>query len=162
MFSLQIQNLASDEHGAAAGGCQLPHVIPDGIAFRIVHLGDYGKSLRQQRVSRQDGDAFSEGLVAGGFPTAQIVVVHGWQVVMDEGIRMHHFHGAGGNQGVHCQSSAGLRRRQAKDGAHSFPPRKYAVAHGFVDGFGAFVLCWQQSVQRCVNQGALFCDVVVQ
>ena len=44
---------------------------------------------RQQRVSRQDGGPFVERLVHGRFAAAQIVVVHGRQVVVHERIAMH-------------------------------------------------------------------------
>ena len=81
---------------------------------------------------------------------------------MNKGIRVHHFHGAGGHQGIHRQTAAGFRGRQAEHGAHSLAAREHAVAHGLVDGFRAFVLCGQKPVQRGVNQGALFCNVVVQ
>jgi hypothetical protein len=44
---------------------------------------------RQQRVSRQDRGPFVEGLVHGGLTAAQIVVVHGRQVVVNERIAVH-------------------------------------------------------------------------
>ena len=93
---------------------------------------------------------------------AQVVVVHGGQVVVNEGIRVHHFHRAGGDQSVDGQAAAGFRRGQAKHGAHSLAARKHAVAHGLVDSFGAFVLGGKEPVQRRVDQGALLGNVIFQ
>ena len=92
----------------------------------------------------------------------QVIVVHGGQVIVDQGIGVHYFHGTGGDQRVHGQASAGFRRGQTEDGAHSFAACKHAVAHGLVDRFRAFVLGGQKPVQRRINQGALFCYIIVQ
>ena len=43
----------------------------------------------EQRVARQDAGPFVEGLVHGGLAAAQIVVVHGRQIVMNERIAVH-------------------------------------------------------------------------
>ena len=42
------------------------------------------KSLGQQRVAGENGDAFAEHLVVGEFAAAEVIIIHRRQVVMNE------------------------------------------------------------------------------
>jgi hypothetical protein len=61
---------------------------------------------------------------------AEIVVVHGGQVVVDQRICMDHLHGASGRHGGGKVSATGLRSHQREHGPQAFPRRQKAVAHG--------------------------------
>ena len=51
------------------------------------------KARRQQRVADENGGRFIERLVDRRPPAAQIVIVHGRQVIMDQRIAVHEFQG---------------------------------------------------------------------
>ena len=82
------------------------------------------KASVKQSVAGQDGDAFAEDLVIGRLAAAQIVVIHGRQIVVDEGIGVDALDGASQRQGSVQRAAAGLRRRQAKRRARTLPPAK--------------------------------------
>ena len=90
----------------------------------------------EQAVSGQDGGGFVKLLVAGGLAPAQIIVVHGRQVVMDQGIGVDHLQGAGHRQGFARIAPHRFRRRQAQNGAQPFAAHEQAVVHGLVQPEG--------------------------
>jgi len=53
-----------------------------------------GQSL--QGVAGQDGGRLVELLVTRGFATPEIIVVHRWQIVVDQRISVHEFNGTRG------------------------------------------------------------------
>ena len=69
---------------------------------RLVAADDL-EGQRLQGVAREDGCGFVELAVAGRPAAAQVVVVHGRQVVVDQRVGVDHFHRA-------CQPVERLRR----------------------------------------------------
>ncbi|MPM29213.1 hypothetical protein SDC9_75753 [bioreactor metagenome] len=67
--------------------------------------------------------------MVSGPATAQIVVIHTGQIVMDERIRMDHFHGAGKGQGQRAVAAARLAEFKGKNGADALASGKQAVPH---------------------------------
>ena len=55
---------------------------------------------RQQGIACKNGGCFVKRLVNRGLPSAQVVIVHGWKVVMDQRIGMQTFQRAGGLHGL--------------------------------------------------------------
>ena len=109
--------------------------------------------LRLQRVPGQDGDGFAENFVAGGTATAQIVVVEGGQVVVNQGIGVQHFQRCaefldafGQRSGDHA---SGL---DAEHGAQALAAGEHAVAHGLVNGDRMLGLERDEAVERGVGQ----------
>ncbi len=90
----------------------------------------------EQAVPGQDGGGFVKLLVAGGLAPAQIIVVHGRQVVMDQGIGVDHLQGAGHRQGFARVAPHRFRRGQAQNGAQPFAAHEQAVVHGLVQPEG--------------------------
>jgi hypothetical protein len=80
-------------------------------------LGDQPEGERQQAIPRQDGDRLAVDLVVGGMPAAEVVVVHGRQVVVDERVGVDALQRAGGRQHVRQATAHGLRARDHQDGA---------------------------------------------
>jgi hypothetical protein len=75
--------LPSDQCTAASGGCQ--HRAATRGNFQRLHLGrQHLKGQGQQRVTRQNGQCLAKYFVIRGTSTPQVVVVHGWQIVMDQ------------------------------------------------------------------------------
>ena len=56
-----------------------------------VDLRQHLIGLRLQCVSGEDGDCLAEGLVAGGTPAPQVVVIERRQIIVDQGVGVEHF-----------------------------------------------------------------------
>jgi len=91
------------------------------------------KSLGEQGIAGQHGDAFAKDFVAREFATAIIIVIHGGQIVMDEGVCMYALDGAGQWHGVSFVAPAGRRSGQAQSRPHPFSASEKGVPHGLVD-----------------------------
>ena len=88
-------------------------------------------------VAGEDGDGFAEDYVAGGLAAAEVVVVEGGEVVVDEGVGVDHLDGCA-EVGCAFGDVAGAGDHaggfHAEDGAEAFAAGEGAVAHGAVDG----------------------------
>ncbi|MNL53779.1 hypothetical protein D3C87_1770510 [compost metagenome] len=91
----QINRLAA-RHALAAGGARQRLGGLDDQRGRDRHGGQQIERQRLQRIAGQHGGGFVELHVRGGPATAQRVVIHAGQVVMDQRIGMDQFHGGGG------------------------------------------------------------------
>jgi len=120
LFRIEIQDLARDEAEAAGGVGKLSDEVGPGVAAIGLGAGDRGKGLGQEAVSGENGDGFAEYLVVGGSATAEIVVIHTGQVVMDEGIGVDTLDGTGGGQGGDFVATGGPGGGEAKNGAQAF------------------------------------------
>src|SRR5712671_1401062 len=88
--------------------------------------------------------------MAGGFAAAKIVVVQGWQVIMNQRIGVNHFDGAGRMQrggNVGSEYPSGLN---AKDRAYALAAGKNAIAHGLMNGSGSSGYLGQEFFERGV------------
>src|SRR5690606_8130522 len=95
----QIGHLPGDEAGGAGGGTQLERDAQgNGGRQRAVRVGQDGEGQGQQGVARQDGGGLIVGHVHRRLAAPHVVVVHGRQVVVDQRVRVHQFHGAGRRQ----------------------------------------------------------------
>lgn len=109
---------------------------------------------RQQRVACQDRNVLAVCLVVGGAAATEVVIIHRWEVVMDQRHRVHDLHGAGGGHGGGDVATHKLAGGQAQRGAHALAARKQGVAHRLVQDVG--MLLRQRAVQRGVdNVGAV-------
>ena len=64
---------------------------------------------------------------------AVVVVVHGREVVVNQGIGMHAFQGAGGVHVAAAVHTQGVQHREEEEGADPFAPCQEAVVHGVVE-----------------------------
>jgi len=87
------------------------------------------KGVGQETVAGQNGGRLVEGSVACRLAPAEIVVVHGRKVVVNEGIGMHHFKGAGGRKKTPALLAETLSHEKAETGSEAFPSRKEGMAH---------------------------------
>ncbi len=102
-FGFQIQRLTATHARHAAGLRQLGnHCQPIAIAhLRHWRIGKDRERQRLQGISCQNGARLTVFNVAGRLAPAQIVIVHGRQIVMDQGVGVNALHGSsGGIQGV--------------------------------------------------------------
>ena len=83
-----------------------------GVARRGRGLRENFERDGEQRVAREDGDAFAEDLVRGRPAAAEVVVVHAREVVVDERVGVDALDGAGGGEWLLRPSRRRLRRRR--------------------------------------------------
>jgi len=60
---------------------------------RAIETGEDLVGLGLECVAGEDGDGLAESYVAGGFAAAQVVVIEGGQIVVDERVGVQHFEG---------------------------------------------------------------------
>lgn len=90
--AVHIEDLSADHTGGTGGGETDARASSTPPGGKILHGGGHKpEGVGQQGVARKDGGGFIEGLVAGGAATAQIVIIHRGQIVVDEGVRVDHF-----------------------------------------------------------------------
>jgi hypothetical protein len=112
-----------------------------------------GESL--ERVSCEDGDGFAEDDVAGGLAAAEVVVIEGGEVVVDEGLSVNHLQGCAeiGCPGWDfCTAADHSGGFHTEDGAEAFAAGEDAVAHRSVDGVGEGVGRGQEAFQGRVSE----------
>ena len=97
---------------------QIPWVVPMEGQGAKHHL----KGIGQQSIPCQHGHPFSKHLMVGGLAPAKIVVIHGGQIVMDQGIGMDHLQGAGNRQGILHIPAQHLAYRQGQAGPKPLSP----------------------------------------
>ncbi|MNC41967.1 hypothetical protein D3C75_907620 [compost metagenome] len=51
--------------------------------------------MGQKRIPRQNSHRIAKHLVVGGFAAAEVVIVHGGKIIMDQGIGVDHLDGIG-------------------------------------------------------------------
>ena len=118
--------LLATHHPPTAGG---PGQTGYGRATQV-RAGLEGQGL--EGVPRENRRGFVEGLVAGRPTPAQVVIVHGRQVVVDQGVGVQQFHRRQGRGAGPITATAGPGRRQHQGRAQAFSAREHAVPHGLM------------------------------
>ena len=146
-FGFNVDDLAADHAGWEGGVGAYAGADGEGDIFQYRdygrgRCGELGESLESEGlegVAGEDGDGFAEEDVAGGLAAAEVVVVEGGEVVVDEGIRVEHFKGGrkiGGSVGDIGGVGDHTGGFHAEDGAEAFAACEGAMTHGSVDGVG--------------------------
>ena len=68
---------------------------------------------------------------------------------------MHDFHRTGRTEGVFSFTATGLGGGEGENGTESLAAGEYGVAHGLVNGPGAFGGTGEKGVQRIIDEGLL-------
>ena len=106
-------------------------------ARRANAFGQHLEGEAQQAIAGQDRHRLAEDLVARRPAAAEIVVVHGGQVVVNERIGMDHLHGTSGRHGRREASATGLRGHQHEHRPQAFARGQEAIANGLPQRIGA-------------------------
>ena len=91
-----------------------------------VGFGQHLEGAGLQRVAGQDGGGFVEGLVAARLAAAQVVVVHGRQVVVHQRIGVQHFDGGGDAGGAGAATENMLATSMTRKARMRLPPSSMA------------------------------------
>src|SRR4030043_292720 len=95
--------------------------------------------------------------MAGGFPPAKVIIIHGRKVVMDERVSMDHLQSAGKREDVISLSSNRLESSDRKNGTNPFSSIEETVPDGSVKGIRGLHLpfslrrIWEISLKGRVN-----------
>ena len=84
----------------------------------------------EQRVAGEDRGRLAEGDMQRGAPAAQRIVVHGRQIVMDQGIAMHAFERGGGIEAAFLRHAEQAARGHEQKGPQTLAAAEGRVAHG--------------------------------
>ena len=131
----EVLHLAADEVLAAGGVAERADEGGGEDGLGGVGGGEERKGVGEQGVAGEQRGGFVEGPVGGGAAAAQVVVVHTWQVVVDERVGVDAFEGDGGGEGVVGVAKL-LRGGECEDGTEAFASGLDAVAHGGVEAAG--------------------------
>jgi hypothetical protein len=165
-FGFDVHDLATDhavgqaagEIGADAGGDGVGDGLQDGDGrvWRAVEARDGLEGEGLEGVAGEDGGGLAEDDVAGGQAAAEVVVVEGGEVVVDEGIGVDHLERGTERRGLGVEF---LRTQnhtggfETEDGAEAFSAREGAVAHCPVDGVRGGVRRGKQALEGLVGEG---------
>ena len=151
-FRIQIEDLAGNQSKAAGSTGQFGNEVGGGESTVWFGPGDGGKGLRQKAIPRQNGDGFPKDAVIGRASTPEIIIIHAGEIVMNEGIGVNAFDGAGGRKRERFGATRRAGCRQTENRTEPFPSGKQAVPHGLVNqrrvGF-----CGNQPVQGFFHDG---------
>jgi len=102
--------------------------------------GEEFKGEGVEAVAGEDGEAFAVDFVVGGATAPEVVVVHGGEVIMDEGEAVDHFEGGGGGHGDAegaVLAAGGLVAEEDEGGSDAFAGAEEGIGHGVVEFWGA-------------------------
>ena len=105
----------------------------------------------EQGIARENGDAVAENFVTRRAATAEIVVIHARQIIVNERVGVDAFHGAGVRQRRRRFTSAGFGSGETKNGPEPFPAGKQTVAHRLVQRDRRHGRLRQEPIERAVD-----------
>lgn len=98
-FAFEVEDLAADEFLRSAAGGEFEDDVAEEVAFGGLGLGEDGEGFGEEGVSGEDGEAFAVDFMGGGAAAAEVIIIHAGEVIMDEGVGVEDFDGAGGREG---------------------------------------------------------------
>ena len=165
-FRFDVHDLSADHAGGQPSGEIVADAGGDGVRDLAKNVdrglggdgkaGDCLEGEGLEGVAGEDGGGFSEYDVAGGQAAAEIVVVEGGKVVVDEGIGVEHLEGcAEFDGGGLVEAGAGDHARgfEGEDGAQALAAGEDTVAHGAVDGVRWGACAGKQALEGAVGEG---------
>ena len=131
LVGLEIEALAADHAGGTAS-LRKPRdqLRAHGRVGMCLRPGEHGEGQRQQRVAGQDRGPLVEGLVHGGPAAAQVVVVHGGQVVVHQRVAVHALESRGGRQRGLARHAEQTRALEHQERAQPLAAAERCMAHG--------------------------------
>ena len=125
VLALKVDGLPAD-HAIRSGRCADGICGLDFSCFRMFDaIGQHDLiSLVRKGVSGQHGDSFSENLMVGESSPSVIIIVHAWQVVMDQREGVYHFQCAGIRHQFIRRYAEKVADRQAKNRTYPLPPAR--------------------------------------
>src|SRR6185503_17091246 len=98
--------------------------------------------------------------MVGGFPAAEVVVVHRRQVVVNQGVGVDQFQRTGDRHQSRRLLPHRFRRGNGQDRTDSLPSRHETVPHAFVERGGWGGSRWCHLVQETIDFDPLFFEII--
>ena len=153
VFAFEIEHLAADHAVDGADGVGDEADDLHGGRGRAVEAGEHFKGAGLEGVAGKDGDGFAEGDVAGGLAAAQVVVVEGGQVVVDERVGVEHLEGrAEVSDSRRQRAGNGDGGLHGEHGTQALAAGEGGVAHGAVNGCRDGVDGGKENLKRLVGE----------
>lgn len=120
------------------------------------------KRDRQKAVTSEDCDRLAEGLMHRGASTTQIIVVHRWQVIMDQGVGVQAFDCNGWQRCLLASTTDGLGRCDTENRSQALTTSEQAVAQSSVQLLRPLLGSWQMTVHLGIDPFACALKIVLQ
>ena len=131
-LALEVHHLAAHQPRCPRRQRELPHHLQQPLGGHPgAAQGHHLEGPGQQGVAGQDGIGLTEHLVVCWPTPAQVVVVHGGEVVMDERHGVNHLQRHRGGQGQVALPTGELKGRQTEDRPQPLAPGQQGITHGF-------------------------------
>ena len=161
-FAFEVENLSADELFGTSTDRKFGEVGADGKALGGWGVGDKVKGFGLEGITGENGDGFAKDFVRGGATTAEVVVVHGGEVVVDERVGVEELGGAGGEEGVGLAAATSFGGGEGEDGAQSFTTCEDGIAHGLVDFGRLFEVGGKVAIEVGVDENPLLGEVAFE
>src|SRR5262249_20783788 len=143
-LTLQIENLACDHPaGTSRRLCKRCDDSYEPIRRKLSRTRQNFEGERQEGIPGKNCDSLIEFFVTRRSATSKIIIVHGWKIVMNQGVAVNHLDGCGHTQYrfpilfVRCECRDTKSRPDPLAAVHR------AVPHGVMDSFRAFIGGWK-------------------
>jgi hypothetical protein len=125
----------------------------------VHRVREEGEGLSEEGVPDEDGYGLAEDLMTGGATASQVVIVHGREVIVHQGVRVDVFKGAGDGQHVFGLPSHRLGGGQGQNRPETLPPREEAIVHGPVKFGGHGSLPGDKAMQPRLHESPAILEV---
>ena len=105
------------------------------------------KGERLQSIAGENRRRFVKLYMASWTPPPQFIVIHRWQIIVNQGIRMNHFECARRSHESVIRRAEGLSRGENESRPETFATRENAPANRAVKAMGFFNLFGKQAIQ---------------
>src|SRR6516225_1066770 len=136
---------------ASRSHCQFSYYVSQVIPGPARNFRRQLESKSQKGVSRQNRNRLPEDLMRSRHAATKIVIVHAWQIIVDERVGMDTFHRGSERNRSFRLSSATFAGSQTQDRTQPFAAREDAVAHRLVNRLRFNRCLWQKHFERSVN-----------
>jgi hypothetical protein len=116
-----------------------------------IAVDEYLKCNGKESIARQHGGCLVEGDMRRRSSSAEVVIVHAWEIVMDQGICVQHFHGSANTQSARRIDVKQRRRAQNQKRAQPFAGGENGISHRLVDALVQTMRRRQNTLQQRVD-----------
>jgi hypothetical protein len=89
--------------------------------------------------------------VAGGFSPAQVIIIHGGKIIMDQRISVDQLQGTGERQDISDPPTYRFNRSDGQDGPEALSAREEAVTHRPMNPGRKLILVSNPTLQGCID-----------
>ena len=128
-----VQELAPHHSLDPGGAHHLAHRGQHGAGLALLGSQGQAQRLGEEAVAGEDRHVFAEGHVAGRLAAAQLVVVHGREVVVDERVGVDHLDRGRDRQDLLGIAAERLRGRESQHRPDALAAGQQRVAHRLLE-----------------------------